>query len=398
MPPPRDSDPSNESDGPGGPGRNQPLVIVSERGRHSEASRRIVRAQAARASAAQSRETRARNREDRHQRDGTQAPAAGSHSNLQQSAYVPPDQKSNASAHNIPALSSDRDSDRRQDEDQRTSQQSGESPLKPLMDWVTNVLHLSASTFAAGAAILASSGRPQLANASEVLSRAGGYLADNGSAMEAIQVIGGPLSRKLPIALPKGFASLQQRIQISDSFLVLISRTACFDFASPGVENRLHELLFEIVSTSAMATMTDTDQPGHPIQSHLRIACICLTIFQGQRADGQSFARDQKYATGLERAWAEAIVLDQAALQEPKSAEAALWSCFIISVTCGSTVDFFRQLLSSLIQDLQLRYWEQVRNVLLEFIYPGSFLDEPCRRFYEDLQVPVAGHDQAVNG
>ena len=48
--------------------QNPPLVIVNELGRHNEASRRVVRAQAARASAAQSRITRARNRDQREGR------------------------------------------------------------------------------------------------------------------------------------------------------------------------------------------------------------------------------------------------------------------------------------------------------------------------------------------
>ena len=48
--------------------QNPPLVIVNELGRHDEASRRVVRAQAARASAAQSRITRARNRDQREGR------------------------------------------------------------------------------------------------------------------------------------------------------------------------------------------------------------------------------------------------------------------------------------------------------------------------------------------
>lgn len=207
--------------------------------------------------------------------------------------------------------------------------------------------------------------------------------------MESVQISGGLFDRRLPIALPRGFALLQQRIQISDSFLVLISRTACFDYASPGAENRFNELLFDIVMTSATTTMTNTDQPGHPIQSHLRLACACLTIFQGQRADGMAFAKDHKYMSGLEAVWSEATVLDQNALKEPKSAEVALWALFMISVTCRSTVHLlhFQQLLWGLLQDLQLRYWNQVRNVLLDFIYPGSFLDQPCKEFYDQLQL-----------
>ncbi|CAK3896278.1 Hypothetical predicted protein [Lecanosticta acicola] len=395
MTPPRESASSGDGEASrsSGPRRNPPLVIVSERGRHSEASRRIVRAQAARASAAQSRETRARNREDRHQRDGPQSPPENSpppprnvqspnalNPNVQNRSYIPGAQEDSQREAN--------DQDQSQDQSGNQESSEEEGPLAPLKNWIINVLHLSANSFAASAAILASTGRPQLGNASEVLSTAGGFLAHSGSAMESIQISGGLFNRRLPVALPRGFANLQQRIAISDAFLVIISRTACFDFASPGVENRLHELLFDIVMTSATATLANTTQPGHSIQSHLRIACTCLTIFQGQRADGMAFAHDQKYSFGLEAAWSEATVLDQNALKEPKSAEAALWSLFIISVTCNSTVHLlhFQQLLWGLLQDLQLRYWEQVRNVLLDFIYPGSFLDEPCKAFYDQLQ------------
>lgn len=396
--PPRDNTSPNEGDVQNRPGRSaQPLVIVSERGRHSEASRRIVRAQAARASAAQSRETRARNREDRHHRDGPQTPTD---SNPNQPIQPQPpqfqtpqpnvqvhDPQSQSRAHfQNQTFSRVQSSSSSHSQSQGQAGTDGDHPLKPLVDWITNVLKLSATSFAAGAAILASTGRPQLSNASDVLSAAGGILADSGSAMEQVQISGGLFNRQLPIALPRGFATLQQRISISDSYLVLLSRTACFDFGSPGVENRLNELLFDIVMTSATATLGGSQMPGHPIQSHLRIACTCLTIFQGQRADGQSFAGDRKYNTGLEAAWAEVVVLDQDALREPKSAEAALWAVFIISVTCGSTVNFFNQLLWGLLSDLQLRYWEQVRSILIEFIYPGSFLDEPCRQFYNKLQ------------
>ncbi|KAK4507393.1 hypothetical protein PRZ48_001128 [Zasmidium cellare] len=398
--PPRENPSPNEGDAQNRSGRsNQPLVIVSERGRHSEASRRIVRAQAARASAAQSRETRARNREDRHQRDGPQTPtdSTPSQSIQPQPPQFQPSQP-NVQVHDPQSQSRAQFQNQSfsrtqsQTDSQPQAQSQGQAgtesanPLKPLVDWMTNVLKLSATSFAAGAAILASTGRPQLSNASDVLSAAGGILSDSGNAMEQVQISGGLFNRQLPIALPRGFATLQQRISISDSYLVLLSRTACFDFGSPGVENRLNELLFDIVMTSGTATLGGSQLPGHPIQSHLRIACACLTIFQGQRADGQSFAGDRKYHTGLEAAWAEVVVLDQNALREPKSAEAALWAVFIISVTCGSTVNFFSHLLSGLMHDLQLRYWEQVRGVLIDFIYPGSFLDEPCRQFYDKLQ------------
>lgn len=383
------------------PPSNPPLVIVSERGRHSDAARRIVRAQAARASAAQSRETRARNRGDRHQRDGTQS---HTHSNPEAPAMNQPTAaprpisrpQSSEPSHQTSGHSRQYRQDVSPNDRRPNDQGLEQSTLKPLVNWITNVLRLSASSFGAAAAILVSTGNPQLSNASDVLFNAGGILADSGEAMEAVQVNGGLFNRRLPIALPRGFINLRAQIHISDAFLVLLSRTACFDFGSPGVESRLHELLYDTVMTSATATIPNVADTGHPLESHLRIACTCLTIFQGQRADGQSFAYDQKYNTGFEAAWAEVTVLDQNALKEPKTAEAALWCVLIISVTCGGPISFFREILSSLLRDLQLQYWDEVRRVLLDFIYPGSFLDEPCKQFFELLQsgeINSTGHD-----
>lgn len=179
---------------------------------------------------------------------------------------------------------------------------------------------------------------------------------------------------------------LQQRIQVSENLILLVSRTSCFDFGSPGVEERLHQLLFDLIISHAKALLTPLLVPGHAIQGHLRIACTCLTIFQGQRADGAVLTQDQRYRTGLEAAWSEAMLLDQNALTEPKSAEASLWAVFIISVTTNSTAPYFHQLLYALFQDLQLQSWMQVRNVLLDFIYPVSFLDEPCKTYFDTLQ------------
>ena len=84
-------------------------------------------------------------------------------------------------------------------------------------------------------------------------------------------------------------------------------------------------------------------------------------------------------------------MLDINALAEPKAAEASLWAIFIITVTTGCSTSFFHGTLQSLFHDLQLRYWEQVRKVLLEFIYPVSFLDDPCKDFYQSLlQMQIA--------
>ncbi|KAH9843318.1 hypothetical protein Tdes44962_MAKER07511 [Teratosphaeria destructans] len=204
----------------------------------------------------------------------------------------------------------------------------------------------------------------------------------------ARQTLGGAARFQLPMALPRGFTALQQRLEISDSMISLLTRTACIDYVSPGVEGRLHQLLFDlIIKAGSLGLIT---QSGHPIQSHLRIAATCLTIYQGQHANGACFANDRRYILGLEAAWSEVLLLDKAALSEPKSAEASLWAVFMISVTTGATAGFFYQQLHTLLQDLQLQYWEQVRRVLLEFIYPVSFVDQPCKTFYHSLQAQVA--------
>lgn len=405
MPPTRETSSSSDSGALGrsnnasGPRRNPPLVIVSERGRHSEASRRIVRAQAARASAAQSRETRARNREDKHAKDGPQVsnegtatsvirpqpPTRYSHSNQQQRSQPPQQQQQQQQQlqHEAPFVAFEQYHISRQKQD--TSDE--DSILKPLVHWITNIMHLTAASFVAGAASLTSSDRPQPASG-----HGRQYIADSGLKMEQIQVDSGIFSRRLPIALPRGFATLQSRISISDGFMVLLSRTACFDYASTGVESRLNELLFDVVASSATAKIIDGQETmDHPIQKHLRLACVCLTIFQGQRADGATFAGNQNYNLGLQAAWDEALILDQEVLKDQKAAEAALWAIFVISVTCGSTVKFFHRLLLGLMQDLQLAQWNQVRNVLLDFIYPGSFIDAPMQQFYHKLQ-----HEQMI--
>lgn len=171
---------------------------------------------------------------------------------------------------------------------------------------------------------------------------------------------------------------------MSGEFVRLISRTACFDFGSPGVESRLQMLLLDLILSSAGASMGTS---GHPIQAFLRVACTCLTIYQGQRADGQAFADNPKYDAGLVAAWAEVLAMDQAALTEPKTAQVSLWAIFIISVTTGAdaTARLFHTVLHNILSDLNLKAWNDVRTTLLEFIFPVSFLDEPCRRFLSGL-------------
>ena len=363
--------PSQEQGGP-----HPPLVIVSERGRHNEESRRIVRAQAARASAAQSRVTRARNRGEREgtTRESVQAPSAITTSAEE---HQPPVGTDGGNQSAMPPL-------RPPGLDYQ-----GSFGQLPLASWLPSIL-----TGAAGAAVdrvssLSSFPTTPFAGISNAFSPTSTLGFQQNSSSESVQSPSEAGKFQLPIALPKGFTALQQRIPISAAMVGLLSRTACVDFASPGVENRLHQLLFDLIIKGDVLALPM--RSGHPIQGHLRIACTCLTIFQGQRANGQIFAQDYKYQVGLEAAWSEATLLNFGSLAESKSAEASLWALFIISVTTGATANFFQQTMRGLLQDLQLRYWEQVRRVLLDFIYPVSFLDEPCKHFYDSFrQVPIA--------
>ena len=345
--------------------RSAPLVIVSERGRHSDESRRIVRAQAARASAAQSRVTRARNREGREGsvRDGPQSPPPFDPSPFAKPpANDPPADESNVGV-----------------------------AYRPLFVWLASIMATTTGSLLQNVTSIALMNPPSLGGVTSLLSST----ATIGSAFGSIASIGlnasDPGRLQLPLAMPRGFAALQQRVEISDSLAVLLTRTSCFDFGSPGVEERLHQLLYDLIIGHVRAILSPISLPGHPIQGHLRIACTCLTIFQGQRADGAVFT-ENKYQTGLEAAWSEATLLDQGALTEPKSADASLWAIFIINVTTGSTAQFYHDLLRQLLQDLGLRYWSDVRTTLLNFIYPVSFLDAPCKSFFENLQqLPIAG-------
>lgn len=365
------------------PGHNPPLVIVSEHGRHSQASRRIVRAQAARASAAQSRETRARNRVDRSR----SVPRSFDEGNNGQQ------QLQGQTLRIKPASRSPSCRNRAQDAEQRPSpaeaaQQHSLAPanptaedvptavatLKPLVNWVTNVLQPSAIPLAAAAVALTPGPGPVEGNTRD------GPASD----MEEISLPGGLFSSmQLPVTLPRGFAALQTRTSLSGPFLALLSRSACFDYDSPGVDLRLNQLLFDIVMTSATSKLLGT-QPTHPIQEHLRIASACLTIWNCQRAERSYIGKESKYTSGLEAALQEAMELDQDVLQDADSAEAALWAMFIISVTCGSAARFHSQILA-LMNKLQLASWGAVRNLLVNFNYPVTTLDQRCKSFYERL-------------
>lgn len=347
----------NQASTPPNQGRRPPpLVIVSELGGRSEESRRIVRAQAARASAAQSRVTRARNREEREGaiRENVQSPPPSE-------STVPSATSSGLSSIDLTSL----------------------VEQKPLARWLTSMIGVAASDLVEQALNAGSTLPSSVSNTATLATSLGSWDLRANFPAPGMLSPNSPGKFQLPLALPRGFATLQQRLPLSDTMTKLLSQTACIDFASPGVDQRLHQLLFDLIINAA--TLGIFPQSGHPIQGHLRIACTCLTIFQGQRANGAVFANDQKYNVGLEAAWSEATTLDQAPLQEPKAAEASLWAVFIISVTTGASVEFFDQRLHALLRDLQLEYWEQVRKVLLDFTYPVSFLDEPCKAFYNHL-------------
>ena len=353
------------------PARSAPLVIVSERGRHSDESRRIVRAQAARASAAQSRVTRARNREGREGsvRDGPLSPTPfDPNPNVEPPTSEPTADESNVGPANRPLL----------------------LWLASIMATTTGSLLQNVTNVAMNPTSL--SGMTNLLPSTGTIGSAFGSIASPIGSIASIGLSASDPGRlQLPLAMPRGFAALQQRIEIPDSLAVLLTRTSCFDFGSPGVEERLHQLLYDLIIGHVRSILSPFALPGHPIQGHLRIACTCLTIFQGQRADSEVFTQP-KYQTGLEAAWSEATLLDQGALAEPKSAEASVWAIFIINVTTGSTAKFYHDLLYRLLQDLGLRYWSDVRNTLLNFIYPVSFLDAPCKSFFENLQpLPMGG-------
>ena len=336
-----------------------PLVIVSEQGRHNEASRRVVRAQAARASAAASRITRARNRQEREAREETAQ-----------------------SLRTSEAPTSSQSQPGRQD--LTTSQAATALPLIAWMGTIPAFSNMTPSVGGLGPNNPSQTSSPSSSNV--------GLSSDISSWMSSSSRLQDdslePGIRRLPLALPRGFVELNKRINLPDSFTSLLSQTACFDFGSPGVEQRLHQLLLDLLLSSTTMSLSLTGVSAHRVVGHLRIACTCLTIFQGQRADGQLFAHDPKYNAGLQAAWSEVILLDRDALSEPKTAQASLWAVFVISVTTGSgaAAEFFHQLLHSLLQDLNLHLWDQVRRTLLDFIYPVSFLDEPCKLFFQRLQ------------
>lgn len=346
---------SPSSSTPTSTGGSAPLVIVSERGRHSDESRRIVRAQAARASAAQSRVTRARNREEREGviREG---PASSEPGESGQTLDSPTGEA--------------------------TASPTASFGRRPLVIWMSSILNIPVANLIddAQASISPSPAGTSSTSGTRRVTNTLSAMLDPGTPA-------GEHRPQLPVAVPPGVTQLQQRIRMSENFVTLMGRTSFFDFDSPGVQERLHQLLFDLIVGYTVGTNTFSPSLlGHPVQDYLRIACVCLTIFQGQRANGAVFANQERYEHGLVEAWSEAMLLDQQALREPKAAEASLWAIFIISVTTNASVDAFLPLLHGLLQDLQLENWQGVRSTLLDFILPVSFLDEPCRAFYTSVR------------
>jgi len=200
---------------------NSPLVIVSEQGRHSEASRRLVRAQAARASAAASRVTRARNREERE--GGARSDGARSEG-LETPIPDPPQQP--------PARPSTQSRQSSYGTKFSTASLAGALPLSPLVEWVGTVITNPAEVLRGGASILTgtvpATAQSAFSGITSAVSPAAIINTVQAPHSELSSLAGKSETRQLPVALPKGFAALQQRLLISESFITFVSNTACF--------------------------------------------------------------------------------------------------------------------------------------------------------------------------
>ncbi|KAK6441943.1 hypothetical protein LTR95_001831 [Oleoguttula sp. CCFEE 5521] len=326
-----------------------PLVIVSEQGRHDQASRRLVRAQAARASAAQSRITRARNREEREARDASGASNASA---------SPGTDRSSASQSRSPPI---------------------HSPHSPLSQW----LH-------------ATSGIP---NQIDVLQQAGGQVLQAlpgrvlGLGDDSLpgSLLGG--DRTLPLAVPRGFTDLAQRLELSADFLMLVSRTACFDFVSTGVDVRLGRLVSDQVQLISDVAATTVPRHNNLVERNMTLACTCVAMYQTETPGQNSAGANARYSDGLFAAWSEARIIDQRSLRDPNALRASLWCVVVICVTTRGTAEpsIFYGVVGDLLRDLNISSWEQLRAMLLDFIYPGTTLDEPTRRFYDEIRRAIAG-------
>lgn len=353
------------------------IMVEGAGGRHSEADRRRVRAAAARASAQASRETRQRNREDRDQDNIADSPSSGHPPPLPQQARL-----SNPSQPPINANLAQSNEQYAQVQTHMVNEHmlarpSPDPALMPLVAWSRVLRRGPAIAQAMGSHFgnLAAHTTSNIESADDQAFNPGLANLDRTD-----------VGRGLPIVLPSGFKDLRHEVPMEGTLLVLMSRTACFDFGGPNVESRLQILLCELVDSG----VSDDFAQFHPIQNYLRLACVCLVIFQGQRADGREFANDRRYDDGLRLAWEEAKHLNPMALRDRATVRASLWAVFIISATFGYHLDGFARSLLAILDELRLHSWPDLQEIFVRFIYPGSLLEEPCKGLYEALHRNLA--------
>lgn len=267
------------------------MVIVSEYGKHDKASRRVVRAQAARASAPQSRLTRARNREDR----------------LSQESAV--------RLRPSPQLQDQTHDD------------------KPLSIWLTSI--------------------PIAAN-------------------PVLQT----RHRQLPIVTPRGFIALAQSGHLDEQAIAVVSHVACFDFLSAGIEYRLQ---------NACADMVQAINQHHAAQ-HVLIACLCITLYQAQQIRSEEVS-DAFCGRGLIAASIEAQALSDAWLLDTRHHDASIWTIMMICATMRNEVLWSRygNVLRSLLPDPGEHVWTHTRNILLDYIFPGTLVEAACRTLLQTM-------------
>jgi len=344
-----------------------PIIMVEGR-KHSVEDRRRVRAQAARASAAASRETRQRNRGDQTSRQAStsrvEAPNPQNQSgpvDLDAASQRPDLHRASTSLPAQPLTA------------QPTMRQEAEASKMPLTIWLHEWLKSSPSLQAA-ALEYGRQGRTG-AVGSDLFAGQAPYEVALGFEREEARF-------ELPIAVPRGFAELQRSGSINDALGLLVGRTACFNFGGPGAKRRLQALLRDLVLSTGQWSASRSVQRIH---EYVRIACVCLTIFQSQRASGQEVVQNPHYQMGLEAAWQEANTLDPGDLQDRSTAQVLLWAGTMVILTCGAPVVSLNPLVPLLCEYLQLETWETQRQLLSTFIYPASFLDARCRQLFEEL-------------
>ena len=322
-----------------------PLVIVSEGGRHSEESRRLVRAQAARASAAQSRVTRARNRGER---DGT------SRDDLILPSNTAPPASTQQPQYQHPPTS-------------------GTIASSSLDAWLSKHWKPPGVSHTVG---LTSPEGHTLPNDRRSATNAPATAVAYASSERRLQ---------LPAAIPSGFLELQRRTSVCKELIELTGRTACFDYVSVGVEARLVHLLQDLISHSMARQISFDASSDRSIESYICIACICLTLFQGQRTGGPLSEYRESLAEGLASAWHDARALNSEPLLERHVAEAALWAVFMIVVTTGAPLGGCPTTSLVLLERLQLGSWAVLREMLLGFVFPVSFMDLHCQALYDTI-------------